>query len=124
MTSKQRLNSFATGFIFLFFIVGCNKSDDAEDGSGFKRTEAVMENPNDERDIDWKNADVVWSEDFGQSKLSDTNWSFLNNNSNPDTADQWQNYREENAEVREETLKYELKRKVPVKRRETIPHLE
>lgn len=47
-----------------------------------------MKSPNDIRDIDWKNADVVWSEDFGQSKLSETNWSVLTNTSNPDTADQ------------------------------------
>ncbi len=108
MTNKLRSNSFAAGFLLLFFIVGCSKSDD--DDSGFKRTEVVMENPNDVRDMDWNNVDVVWSEDFGQSKLSDTNWSVLTNNSNPDTADQWQNYREENTEVSRGNLKIRAKK--------------
>lgn len=74
----------------LFIIVGCSKSYD--DDSSFKRTEIVMENPSDERDIDWKNADVVWSENFDQSKLSNAHWSILTINENPDKADQWQNY--------------------------------
>lgn len=94
----------------LFVSVGCKKSDDADGDSRFKRTEVVMKSPNDIRDIDWKNVEVVWREDFDQPNLSDANWSVLTITSNPDTAGQWQNYREENAEVSGGSLKIEAKK--------------
>ena len=103
--SKTYFNEVVIVLILNLFLLGCSTTDDSTDPEPIpERTKITMEiSANSE--IDWNNVDLVWSEEF-KSTLLDNIWVFEpKNNTNPDIADQLQNYREENVRVSGGTLK-------------------
>lgn len=106
MKNELNLKGIFLSTTFILFLLGCSSSDDGDPGnSEVKRTEINMPLPTGNADINWNNAELVWSEEFGKSTLIDDIWNLEKNSNNPDVADQLQTYQRENLEISNGTLK-------------------
>jgi beta-glucanase (GH16 family) len=101
--------------ILNLFLLGCSPKDDSNDPEPIpERTKITMETPG-SGEIDWNNVELVWNEEFSASTILDDIWVFESKNTtNPDIADQLQNYREENVSLSGGKLKISAKNEAGV----------
>ena len=96
--------------VLLSFFLGCKSDDDGE--PGFQRT-VVIEEISDAitaRDIDWNDVELVWSENFNESSLSDAVWTYSENSPDPDTENHLQTYTDQNAKISGSILQLQAKK--------------
>lgn len=95
--------------ILNLFLLGCSSTDESTEPV-LERTKIIMETPINS-EIDWNKAELVWNEEFNGSKILDDIWVFeAKNMTNPDIADQLQDYREDNVKLSGGTLKIYVKK--------------
>ncbi len=88
----------------------CSEDDSRDPEPVIERPKVTMEIPTN-GNIDWNNVRLVWNEEFDQStSLSQVLVFESRNISNPDIADQLQEYRKENVGLSEGTLKIYAKK--------------
>ncbi len=106
-------NSFVVVLILNLFLLGCSSTDDSSEPVP-GRIKIIMETPINS-DIDWNKAELVWNEEFNGSTNLDDIWAFEGNNTtNPEVADQLQDYREDNGRMCGGTLKIYAKKEAGV----------
>lgn len=104
--SKFYFKEIAVAIISIFVLAGCSSDDDSKDPDPVQdRTKITMDIP-DNGEIDWNNVKMVWNEEFNSTANLDDIWVFESRNTtNPDIADQLQDYRKENAMLSGGTMK-------------------
>ena len=105
---NRKLNFRQVGVVLFFNILlwGCNSDDNVNEPDPVEeRIKVTMDLPAGE--ADWSSTELVWSEEFdGSGNLDRDLWVFdSRNTSNPDIADQLQDYRKENVKLSGGTLK-------------------
>ena len=102
---KLKFRQVGVVLLFNVLLLGCKSDDNINEPlPAEERTKVTMNLPSGEPD--WSSTELAWSEEFNESKNLDNIWVFESkNNTNPDVADQLQDYREENVKLGGGTLK-------------------
>lgn len=114
MMKKLTFNRFLLVVTISYSLMGCDSPDDsANDETFIERTKITMSMSTTNEDIDWNNTELVWSDEFNNTKSFEEKWIFEKNLNDSNVADQLQIYLKENVEVNGGKLKIYAKKEGP-----------
>jgi beta-glucanase (GH16 family) len=96
-----------------FTLTSCSPDDGPDDIAITERTKIIMDIPSSNGGIDWKNSNLVWSQDFNDPTSFEEDWIFEKNLADVTVADQLQKYKSRNVEVSGGKLKIHAKKEGP-----------